>query len=81
MTHVPHDLAADFPEYADRIHDLREKNGHFQKLYQRYDEVNHAVHRAETRLDTMSDEAEEELRKHRASLKDELYRMLTAEDA
>ncbi|MDJ1008817.1 MAG: DUF465 domain-containing protein [Paracoccaceae bacterium] len=78
MTHVPHDLAADFPEHSDRIHNLRETNGHFQRLYTEYEEVNHAVHRAETRLDTMTEEAENELRHRRASLKDELYRMLTA---
>ena len=81
MTHVPHDLAADFPEYADRIHDMRENNAHFQKLHASYDEVNHAVHRAENRLDAITDEAEEDLRKQRAALKDELYRMLSAEDA
>jgi uncharacterized protein YdcH (DUF465 family) len=81
MTHVPHDLAADFPEHAERIHTLKEANAHFLRLYTEYEEVNHAVHRAETRIDAISDEAEAELRHRRAGLKDELYRMLTAETA
>lgn len=81
MTHVPHDLAADFPEHTQRIHDLRESNGHFQRLYAEYCDVNGAVHRAETRIDAISDEAEHELRQRRAHLKDELYRMLTSEEA
>lgn len=81
MTHVPHDLAADFPEHADRIHALKENDAHFRKLYNEYDEVNHAVHRAENRIDTMSDEAENDLRHRRSQLKDELYRLITAENA
>jgi uncharacterized protein YdcH (DUF465 family) len=43
-----------------------------------YHEVNRDVHRAETLVEPMSDEAEGALRKKRAALKDELYRMLTA---
>lgn len=81
MTHVPHDLAADFPEHADRIHALKESNAHFLKLYSEYEDINHAVHRAETRLDTLSEEAEHGLRQKRASLKDELYRMLSGQGA
>lgn len=81
MTHVPHDLAADFPEHVDRIHKLKETNAHFLRLYNEYEEVNNAVHRAETRVDTISDEAETELRHRRSGLKDELYRLLTSETA
>lgn len=81
MSHVPHDLAADFPEHAARIHDLKESNAHFRRLHEEYDEVNHAVHRAEARIDAISDEAETELRHRRSALKDELYRMLTATTA
>ena len=78
MTHVPHDLHADFPEHADRIHDLKLNNAHFAKLLGEYDEVNHKVHLAETNVEPRSHVRETELRKERARLKDELYRMLTA---
>ncbi|MGI1663090.1 YdcH family protein [Palleronia sp. KMU-117] len=78
MSHVPHDLATDFPEHAQRIHELKIGNTHFARLLGEYEEVNGAVHRAETNVEPMSPDAETELRKTRAALKDELYRMLTA---
>ena len=79
MTHTPHELAADFPEHADRIHTLKEGDAHFARLMDEYHEINREVHRAETEVEPMSTEAETGLRKRRAFLKDELYRMLTAE--
>lgn len=79
MTHTPHELAADFPEYAQRIHDLKGSNAHFARLMAEYHEVNGKVHRAETLVEPMAEEAETELRKKRAALKDELYRMMRAE--
>jgi uncharacterized protein YdcH (DUF465 family) len=78
MTHVPHDIAADFPDLAGRIHDLKQSDGHFARLLGEYDEINAKVHRAETNIEPMAQEGETELRKKRAALKDELYRMLTA---
>lgn len=78
MTHTPHELAADFPEHADRIHELKESNQHFCRLMDEYHEINRAVHRAETNVEPISQEAETELRKRRAALKDELYRMIAA---
>jgi len=79
MTHTPHELVADFPEFADRIHQLKESDAHFARTMEAYHEVNRQVHRAETLVEPMSGEAETELRKKRATLKDELYGMLTAE--
>ena len=79
MTHTPHELAADFPEFADRIHRLKESDPHFARQMEAYHEVNRQVHRAETLVEPMSDEAESELRRKRAALKDELYGMLKAE--
>ena len=78
MSHTPHELATDFPEYADRIHDLKTSDGHFARLFDEYHEINRAVHRAETNVEPMEDLVEVEMRKKRGSLKDELYKMLTA---
>jgi uncharacterized protein YdcH (DUF465 family) len=78
MSHVPHDLAADFPELAPRIHALKTSDAHFARLLGEYEEVNNTVHRAETNVEPMSEEAEVALRKKRAALKDQLYRMLSA---
>ena len=79
MSHTPHELAADFPEHADRIHALKESDAHFSKLMDDYHALNREVHRAETLVEPVSSEVETELRKRRALLKDELYRRLTAE--
>ncbi len=78
MSHTPHELADDFPEHAERISELKERDTHFARLVDDYHEVNRAVHRAETNVEPLSGAAETELRKRRASLKDEIYGHLTA---
>ena len=77
MGHTPHELAAEFPEHVAKIHDLKQADPHFARLAYDYHEVNRAVHRAETNVDPMEELAEVELRKKRAALKDEIYRLLT----
>jgi hypothetical protein len=81
MTHTPHELHEEFPEHADRIHQMKVSNSHFAKLFDEYHEINRAVHRAETNVEPVEELAEVEMRKKRAHLKDELYRMLSAADA
>lgn len=76
-THI--DLAKEFPEFAQKIHDKKISDAHFRKLHERYTELNQAVYRAETRIDLVSEEEEEKMRKERLVLKDELYGIL-AED-
>jgi uncharacterized protein YdcH (DUF465 family) len=78
MTHTPHDLAAEFPEAAERMHSLRAENPHFARLADAYHEVNRAIHRAETRIEPISDEAEGDLRRQRMRLKDEIAALLRA---
>lgn len=78
MSHTPHELAEEFPEHVDAIHRMKTQDAHFARLFDEYHNVNRAVHRAETRLDVMSDQAEEDLRKSRLRLKDELWEMLSA---
>jgi uncharacterized protein len=43
-----------------------------------YDAANDAVHRAESRVDAMTEEAEQALRRKRSLIKDEIARMLAA---
>ncbi|MCR9126713.1 MAG: DUF465 domain-containing protein [Rhodobacteraceae bacterium] len=78
MSHTPHELSEDFPDAGQVIHDLRQSDAHFGKLAEQYHDLNRAVHRAETRVDAISPEAEIELRKQRAALKDEIARMISA---
>lgn len=76
MSNTPHELAEEFPEMVDAIHDLKLKNAHFAKLVDEYHEVNRAVHRAETNVEPTDDLHAQEMRKQRMALKDEIARML-----
>ncbi|NRB36181.1 MAG: DUF465 domain-containing protein [Rhodobacteraceae bacterium] len=78
MSHTPHELAADFPDLADKISEMKQSDAHFSRLVDEYHDINRAVHRAETNIEPMEDLAEGEIRKRRAVLKDEIYAMLTA---
>ncbi|MDU8943052.1 YdcH family protein [Ovoidimarina sediminis] len=81
MSHTPHELAADFPEFTDRIHDLKMSNADFRLLADEYHDLNRQVHRAETFVEPMSMAAETELRRRRMVLKDRIYQMLTEQVA
>lgn len=71
-----HDLVHEFPEYREKIHEMKLGNAHFAKLFETYNEVEHEVHRIEQGIETPADEYLEELKKRRLALKDELYQML-----
>lgn len=77
MSHVPHELAEDFPAEAELIARLKQENPHFARLAEEYHELNRQVHRAETDLDPMDDLAQQDLRKRRMALKDQIARMLS----
>ncbi|WP_147127289.1 YdcH family protein [Shimia ponticola] len=76
MSHTPHELAEEFPDKVQRIHDLKTSDTHFAKLFDEYHEVNRTIHRAETNVEPMSDVNELDLRKTRIRLKDQIAAML-----
>lgn len=76
MSNTPHELAAEFPDHVAQIRHLKETDGHFARLYDRYHEVNGRVHRVETNIEPADDMTIVDLRKERMRLKDELYGML-----
>ncbi len=76
MSHTPHELAEEFPDKVDRIHELKTENSHFRKLFDEYHDVNRAVHRAETNVEPLDGLAEQTLRKSRMLLKDQLAQMI-----
>ena len=78
MSHVPHELAEEFPEYVTRLHKLKTDNTHFRRLFDDYHEFNREIHQAEAVGVNISDEHIEILRKKRLLLKDEIFAMLTA---
>lgn len=77
MSHTPHELAEDFPEHVEKMHEFRENDAHFAKLYDAYHTANRATHRAETDVEPTSDAHLTELRRERMQLKDEIYAYLT----
>lgn len=76
MSHTPHELHEEFPEFAAKIHEMKTSNAHFQRLFEEYHAINRAIHRAETNVEPMESLEEEKLRKQRLHLKDQLHAML-----
>lgn len=77
MTHVPHELAEEFPDQTDKLHDLKMNNAHFAKLADEYHQLNREIHRIETGVEPTSDAYATDLRKKRMVLKDEISAMIT----
>ena len=78
MSHTPHELHEEFPEFDAKITQLKSTDAHFARLAEEYHEINRAVHRAETNVAPVEGLVEVEMRKKRGALKDELYRLLLA---
>lgn len=72
-----HNLVQEFPQHADRIHELKTENTHFRKLFDEYHELDHEIHKIEEGLETVSDEYLHKQRAHRVYLKDELYKLFS----
>lgn len=78
MTVEHHDLAHEFPELKERMHEMKMGNAHFAKLFDAYHDLNNEIEVLEKNEVPTSDKRFEELKKQRLALKDELYGMLTA---
>lgn len=72
MSNVPHELADEFPEHREKIHALKTSDAHFARLMDEYHEVNRAIHRAETSVEPTTEDHENQLRRQRLALKDEI---------
>lgn len=70
------DLHDDFPEYAQRIHQLKVGDARFAELFKAYDDLNHKIRRIEIDNVPMGDAEFEHLKYERLGLKDKLYAML-----
>ena len=69
-------LIEEFPEFQDKIHDLKVANLHFSKLFEKYQAIDNEIYRIEEEIETPSDAYTENLKKQRLKLKDELYALL-----
>lgn len=78
MSNTPHELAEEFPAAVEKMSRLKQEDAHFAKLHEEYHEVNRAIHRAETRVDAVTDDHETALRQRRMRLKDMIAAILAA---
>lgn len=72
-----HDLHNEFPEFEEKIHEMKTHNSHFRRLFDEYHEVNQATYRIETGVEPASDEVLNQHRIKRLKLKDELFDLLS----
>lgn len=68
-----HDLHHEFPEYSERIHQLKTSDAHFARLFAEYDRLDHQIRHIEMDGSLISDGEMEVLKMDRVLLKDKLY--------
>jgi len=71
-----HSLAREFPEYKDKIHELKTSTPEFAKLFEKYEDIDKEIYRIEMQIENTSDEYLEGLKIRRVNLKDQLFIML-----
>lgn len=72
-----HTLVKEFPEHKEAIHNLKESDHHFARLFAEYHDVDKQVFRMEEDIEPAADHIIEDAKKRRLSLKDELFAILT----
>lgn len=76
MSNTPHTLTEEFPGQSEALSALKAQDAHFARLLAEYDEVNDAVHLAETRVKPVTEAEEAALRRRRLALKDQIAQRL-----
>lgn len=72
-----HTITHEFPEFTDKISELKTSDHKFLKLYVNYEEVNALIeHYEDGEQNHTTDEHLTDLRKKRVHLKDEIYNYL-----
>ncbi|MBB5193366.1 hypothetical protein HNQ50_004120 [Silvimonas terrae] len=70
-----------FPEYRELISSMKNTDPHFTRLFNRHNELDHAIKQIETRMPGYNDLEVESLKKEKLRIKDELYVLLKKADA
>ena len=63
-------------EYRDEIHDLKQDNAHFARIFEKHNELDKQIEHAEMGDTPMGDVELENLKKEKLLLKDEAYKMI-----
>lgn len=71
-----HDLLHEFPQYQEKIHELKVSDAHFRKLFDEYHDIEHQIHRINMGSEVANDNFIHELKAKLLFLKDELYASL-----
>ena len=75
---LPHALAVEFPELAEKIKELKHNDAHFAKRLQEHDALDEQITQSEMNVKVINDDALHGLKQQRAHIKDELYRIASA---
>ena len=71
-----HNLLNEFPEFQEKIHQLKVEDTHFRKLFDEYHTLDHEIHKINVGEVTVIDEHAHELKAKLLHLKDEIYSYL-----
>ncbi len=63
-------------EYRDEIHELKQDNAHFVKVFEKHNELDQKIEDAEAGRVILTDIEIETLKKEKLLLKDEAYKMI-----
>ena len=79
MELLNHDLAHEFPQYLEKMNQLKASDAHFASLCEHYDTDNQTITQYEQGKTPIADEVLEVLKKKRLERKDEIYQILKAD--
>ncbi len=63
-------------EYRDEIHELKQENAHFARIFEKHNDLDDKITKAENGDIPMTDMEIETLKKEKLLLKDEAYKMI-----
>lgn len=71
-----HNLLNEFPEFEEKIHELKISDNHFRKLFDEYHELEHEIHRINTDDEATTDEYAHVVKAKLLRIKDEIFALL-----
>jgi uncharacterized protein YdcH (DUF465 family) len=71
-----HNLLHEFPEFQERIHQLKLEDNHFKKLFDEYHELEHEINRYNSGAEVVTDEVMHEAKAKLLFIKDEIFSIL-----
>lgn len=69
-----------FPEYRDLISQFKMEDAHFDRLFEKHNELDHKIKNMEAHIEHATHEEIETLKKQKLMIKDELYQILRKAD-